>query len=378
MEILSGITHNLVWFLVVLTIVVYFHELGHYSVARLCGVRVETFSIGFGREILGYTAKSGTRWKVGIIPLGGYVKFFGDAGPVSNKDFDADHNMSAEDRKVSFHYKSLKQKSAIVAAGPMANFLLAVVILSTIFITFGRPHTPPIIGSVMADSAAAKSGLRVGDRIVQIDQRSIKRFEEIRDIVLFRPGERLELLIVRAGETLEIHATPSVSEVTDNLGNTHRVGLLGIGVSGREYRKLGIGSAVVASITETYFLVQRTMEGLGQIIAGTRSAKELGGPVLIAQMSGQQAANGPLSFFNFVVILSVTLGLINLFPIPVLDGGHLLFFGIEAIRGRPLGERAQEYGYFAGLVFIVSLMVLTTVNDLSRPAVADFFARLVG
>ena len=179
MEVLSGIAHNLVWFLVVLTIVVYFHELGHYSVARLCGVRVEIFSIGFGREILGYTAKSGTRWKMGIIPLGGYVKFFGDAGPVSNKDFDADQNMSAEDRKVSFHYKSLKQKFAIVAAGPMANFLLAVVILSTIFVTFGRPHTPPIIGSVMADSAAAKSGLRVGDRIVQIDQRSIKRFEEI-------------------------------------------------------------------------------------------------------------------------------------------------------------------------------------------------------
>lgn len=378
MEVLSGIAHNLVWFLVILTIVVYFHELGHYSVARLCGVRVETFSIGFGKEIIGYTAKSGTRWKIGIIPLGGYVKFFGDIGPASKKDFAADQNMSVEDQEVSFHYKSLKQKFAIVVAGPMANFLLAVVILSTIFVAFGRPHTPPIVDSVMAESAAAEAGLLVGDRIIQIDQRRIERFEEIRDIVLFKPGESLKLLVIREGETLQIHATPSVSEEIDKLGNTHRVGRLGLMFSGREYKKLGIGSAIMASFTETYFQIQQIMGGLGQIISGTRSAKELGGPLLIAQMSGEVAANGPLSFFDFIVRLSVMLGLINLFPIPLLDGGHLLFYGIEAVRGRPLGERSQEYGYFVGLAFIVSLMVLTTINDFSRPAVVDFFSRLVG
>ena len=378
MEAVAGFLHNLAWFLVVLTIVVYFHELGHYFIARVCGVRVEIFSIGFGREILGFTAKSGTRWKVGIIPLGGYVKFFGDSGPSSNKDIALHNSMTEEEKGVSFHYKNLRQKTAIVSAGPIANFVLAIAILSTIYVVAGRPYTPAIVGSVVEGSAAEKSGLLVDDHIIGINGRGINRFEEIRDIVVIRPGEKLEILLIRAGKEINLFATPTISEITDSLGNKHKIGILGIGVAAREYQVLGPLSAVVASVEETYFLIERTLQGLGQIISGNRSAKELGGPILIAQMSGEQATQGALSFFNFVVILSVTLGLINLFPIPVLDGGHLVFYAFEAIRGRPLGDRAQEYGYFFGLALIVSLMILTTVNDLSRPAVANFFSGLFG
>ena len=378
MELLVQFAHHLVWFLVVLTIVVFFHELGHYAVARSCGVRVDIFSIGFGREIFGFTGSSGTRWKVGLIPLGGYVKFFGDAGFASDRDTALDQKMSDAEREISFHHKRLAQKIAIVSAGPIANFVLAIAILTSIFVMYGRPYTPPIIGAVLEDSAAAAAGLQVGDTIVKINQTRTDRFEDIRDIVIFRPEQTLDLLVIRDGAEINLRATPQLSEFTDNLGNVHQIGLLGISVGSQEYQQLMIGPALIAAIGETYAWIERTLLGLGQIISGTRSAQELGGPILIAQMAGDQAANGPLSFFNFIFILSVTLGLINLFPIPVLDGGHLLFYALEAIRGRPLGERAQEYAYFLGLTFIVSLMIFTVVNDLSRPGVVQFFSDLIG
>ena len=378
MELLVQFAHHLVWFLVVLTIVVFFHELGHYAVARSCGVRVDIFSIGFGREIFGFTGSSGTRWKVGLIPLGGYVKFFGDAGFASDPDTLLGQEMSDAEREISFHHKGLAQKVAIVSAGPIANFILAIAILTSIFVMYGRPYTPPVIGAVLEDSAAAAAGLQVGDTIVKINQTRTDRFEEIRDIVIFRPEQTLDLLVIRDGAEINLRATPRLSEFTDNLGNVHQIGLLGISVGSQEYQQLMIGPALIAAIGETYAWIERTLLGLGQIIPGTRSAQELGGPILIAQMAGDQAANGPLSFFNFIFILSVTLGLINLFPIPVLDGGHLLFYAIEASRGRPLGERAQEYAYFLGLTFIVSLMIFTVVNDLSRPGVVQFFSDLIG
>ncbi|PPR15294.1 MAG: Metalloprotease MmpA [Alphaproteobacteria bacterium MarineAlpha9_Bin7] len=378
MEILGQFSHHLGWFLVVLTIVVFFHELGHYAVARSCNVRVDIFSIGFGRELFGFTDSSGTHWKVGLIPLGGYVKFFGDAGVASDQDAGLTKEMNEAERHVSFHHKRLRQKIAIVSAGPIANFVLSIVILTLIFVVSGRPYTPPVVGMVVDNSAASEAGLKVGDTIVGINRSQIHRFEEIQDIVIFNPGKTLDLLVIRDGSEVELSATPRRSEVTDNLGNVHQIGLLGIGVGSREYKQLMIAPALIAAVGETYGLIKRTLQGLGQIIMGTRSVQELGGPVLIAQMSGDQAANGPLSFFNFVVILSVTLGLINLFPVPVLDGGHLLFYTIEAIRGRPLGARTQEYAYFLGLAAIVSLMIFTTVNDLSRPAVVEFFQNLFG
>ena len=379
MDFVGNFAEYTFWFLVVLTVVVFFHELGHYGVARLCGVRVEVFSIGFGREIFGHTARSGTRWKVSLIPLGGYVKFYGDAGASSEADRDLAEEMTEEERRVSFHHQSLPKRAAIVSAGPIANFVLSVVILTGMFLSVGRPFTPPVVGAVVEDSAAEAAGMQPGDRVVMIDNSTIERFEDIRDIVMFNPETEMDLVVERDGARLTLQATPTVKEITDTMGNVHRIGLLGISVAGREFVRLGPGGAVVAAVEETYVLVKRTLQGLGQIISGRRSAQELGGPIMIAQLSGQRAAaEGWLPLLELVVVISATLGLINLFPIPVLDGGHLAFYAIEAVRGRPLGERAQEYGYFVGLAMVVSLMVFATFNDLTRPAVIEFFTNLVG
>lgn len=378
MEALYGFLHTVIAFLVVLTVVVFFHELGHYWIARLCGVRVETFSVGFGREIFGRTSKSGTRWKLCMIPFGGYVKFFGDAGATSNPDKEAISEMSAADRAVSFHHKSLGQRAAIVAAGPIANFILAIVILAAVFMAVGRPFTPAVIGEVMEESAAAEAGLEPGDRIVAIDGSEIERFESLREIVMFNPGVPLRLTVERDGQALTLEAVPRPSEITDDLGNTHSIGLLGVAVGNREFVRLGPFGALGAAVIDTYSLVSRSLQGLGQIITGARDADELGGPILIAQMSGERAEEGLVPLLEFMVILSATLGLINLFPIPVLDGGHLAFYAIEAVRGRPMGARAQEVGYMIGLAMVVMLMVFATFNDLRRPAVLDFFTNLIG
>jgi len=378
MHLVGGVAQNIGWFVVVLTLVVFFHELGHYLVARICGVKVEVFSIGFGRELFGFTDRTGTRWKFSLIPLGGYVKFYGDVGYAGEKDHIAAGKMSSKDMEVSFHTKSLARRAAIVAAGPVANFLLAIVILVFIFSIVGRAFTPPVVGEVVEGSAALAAGIEADDRIISINARKIRRFEDIRDIVMFSPGEVLNLNIERAGQFLEISVTPRTSEFIDALGNSHKIGLLGISVAGVEFEKVSIVGAILEAVGHTYYLSAKTLQGIGQIITGSRSTDELGGPILIAQMSGAQAANGPVSFFNFVVILSVTLGLINLFPIPVLDGGHLLFYLLESLRGKPLGSKVQEYSFLAGLSFIVVLMVFTTFNDLTRPNVIEFFSKITG
>lgn len=363
MEALYGFLHTVISFLLVLTVVVFFHELGHFSIARWCGVKVETFAVGFGREIFGWTSRSGTRWKLCLIPFGGYVKFFGDAGASSNPDNALIDVMSEEDKAVSFHHKSLGQRAAIVAAGPLANFVLSIVILTCVFLAVGRPFTPAIVGSVSEESAAAEAGLLPGDRIVAIDGSSISRFETLREIVMFNPEVPLVLSVERDGSVLEIEATPQASEVTDNLGNSHKIGLLGVAVGSREFVQLGLFKAVGAAVVDTYTLVVRSLQGLGQIISGTRDASELGGPILIAQMSGERAEEGLMPLLEFVVILSATLGLINLFPIPVLDGGHLAFYSVEAVRGRPVGPRAQEISYMIGLAMVMMLMVFATFKS---------------
>ena len=369
--------HSALAFIVVLTVVVFVHEFGHYWVARLCRVRVEVFSIGFGREIFGRTDKNGTRWKVSIIPLGGYVRFFGDETVISNPGAALD-SMSPEDRAVCFHHKSLRQRVAIVAAGPLANFVLSIALLSAMFVFAGRPITPAVIETVLEDTAAAEAGFQPGDRVIMIDGRVIDRFEELRDIVMFAPGVTMTMVVERAGEQLSLQVTPRAYEYVDGLGNTHIIGRMGISVAARELTKLNPFAAVPAAVADTYTLVKRSLQGLYEIIIGKRDASELGGPIMIAQMSGASADAGFLAFVQFVVILSATLGLINLFPIPLLDGGHLAFYTIEALRGRPLGARAQEYGYMLGLALVLTLMVVATVNDLSRPSVIEFFSKLVG
>ncbi len=377
MDIAADFGHSALSFLIVLTVVVFVHEFGHYWVARLCGVRVEVFSVGFGRELFGHNDRHGTRWKVSLIPLGGYVRFFGDDSVISNPGAET-KEMSPEDKAVCFHHKPLGQRAAIVAAGPMANFLLSIVLLSIMFVFVGRGYTPAVVDSVLPDSAAAEAGFQPGDRVIGIDDRVIERFETLRDIVMFSPGVAMLMTVERDGQQVQLPVTPRVFEYEDSLGNMHEVGRLGISVEAREYVKMSPFAAVPAAVADTYGLVARSLQGLAEVVSGKRDSSELGGPIMIAQMSGKSAEVGFLAVVHFIVLLSASLGLINLFPIPLLDGGHLAFYSVEALRGRPLSMRAQEYGYMVGLALVVTLMLVVTVNDLSRPSVLEFFSRLVG
>jgi regulator of sigma E protease len=340
-------------------------------------VRVEVFSVGFGRELFGHNDRHGTRWKVSLIPLGGYVRFFGDDSVISNPGAET-KEMSPEDKAVCFHHKPLGQRAAIVAAGPMANFLLSIVLLSIMFVFVGRGYTPAVVDSVLPDSAAAEAGFQPGDRVIGIDDRVIERFETLRDIVMFSPGVAMLMTVERDGQQVQLPVTPRVFEYEDSLGNMHEVGRLGISVEAREYVKMSPFAAVPAAVADTYGLVARSLQGLAEVVSGKRDSSELGGPIMIAQMSGKSAEVGFLAVVHFIVLLSASLGLINLFPIPLLDGGHLAFYSVEALRGRPLSMRAQEYGYMVGLALVVTLMLVVTVNDLSRPSVLEFFSRLVG
>lgn len=376
MEFFGGFGSYVIPFLVVLTILVFVHELGHYLVARACGVKIEAFSFGFGPELFGYTDQSGCRWKFSLIPLGGYVKMFGDADPASTPG-EGLAEMTPAEREVSFHFKPLRQRAAIVAAGPAANFLFAIVVLTVLFGSYGQPFTPADIATVQEGSAAEAAGMQPGDLIVEIDGATIERFEEVQQIVQMAAGERLEILVERDGELIPLSVVPTASERTDRFGNTRTVGLLGVGRAGIDYRQHDPLSAVVYAVNETWRLSVGMLDYIGQIISGTRGAEDIGGPLRIAQMSGSVAQSGIVPLIWFMAILSINLGLINLFPIPLLDGGHLMFYVIEAIRGKPLGERVQEYGFRLGLALVLSLMLFVTWNDLVQLRVVEFFRELV-
>lgn len=350
-------------FLVVLTVLVFVHELGHYWVARRCGVRVEVFSIGFGPEILGWTDKADTRWKISAIPLGGYVKMFGE-GEISDDDA-VPRTLTPEEREVSFRYKSLGRRAAIVFAGPAANFIFAIIVLAVLFATLGQPFTPAEIGTVMEGSAAEKAGMKPGDTIVRIDSKEIERFEEVQQLIRMNPEKTVEIIVNRDGSDVALEVTPTLKEMKDRIGNTVRIGLLGVTREGVAFRQHGPALAVWQAMKETWELSVGTLQAVGQIITGTRSSDELGGPIKIAQMSGEVWKLGAVSLISFMALLSINLGLINLFPIPMLDGGHLLFFACEAIRGRPLGERVQEYGFRIGVVLVFSLMLFVIINDIT-------------
>lgn len=373
---LGGFGSSALAFVLVLSVLVFVHEWGHYWVARRAGVRIEVFSIGFGPELFGFNDKAGTRWKVSALPLGGYVKMFGDADAASTPGAHVP-TMTEAEKAVSFHHKPLGARAAIVAAGPLVNLLFAVVLLAGLFATAGQPYTAPEIGNVQPGSAAERAGLLPGDVIRAIDGKTIARFEEIRQTVSINPGVALRLDVARDGRPLEIVATPSVSEMTDRFGNSHRVGLLGVASAGVGHVVHDPLTAVWEALREVGGMISGTFTALGQMIDGSRGAEELGGPLRIAQMSGEVAQTGLYSLIWFMAFLSVNLGLINLFPVPMLDGGHLLFYLFEAVRGRPLGERVQEYGFRIGLALVLSLMVFATWNDLVQLRVVDFFKRLI-
>ncbi|MBM3505529.1 MAG: RIP metalloprotease RseP [Alphaproteobacteria bacterium] len=364
-------------FLVVLTVLVFVHELGHYLVARWNRVDVEVFSIGFGPEIVGWNDRRGTRWKISWIPLGGYVKFFGDANAASGGAANLDH-LPPERRMRSFHFQPLSRRAAVVAAGPIANFLLAILLFAVIFATAGQPFTAPVVGSVDPTSAAAAADIRVGDRIVKADGQGIERFEALQRYVQLRPNEPIALTLRRGEQTLIVDVTPRLREIRDGLGNIQRVGQLGIRSTTVEHIRHDPLSALWQGTVATADIVGVTFVAIRQMIVGSRGTEELAGVIGIAHMSKQVAQVGLLALVQFAAFLSVSLGLINLFPIPVLDGGHLVLFAAEAIRGKPLSERVIEYSFRFGLALVLMLVVLTTFNDLSRLQVFGLVGSLFG
>jgi regulator of sigma E protease len=371
-----GLTY-IVPFLIILTVLVFVHEFGHYLIARWNGVRVEVFSIGFGPEVFGWWDRAGTRWKFSTIPLGGYVKMFGDSDASSGLPAPGLARLAPAERDVSFHYKRLGQRAAIVAAGPAANFLFAIVVLAVLFTTYGQPFTPAEVGQVQPGSAAEQGGIQPGDVIRSIDGSTVQRFEDVQQVVRLNPGVPMTIVVKRDGQEQTLNVTPSRTELTDRFGNHYQIGLLGISRSGMEYVKRDPATAIIQAGTETWDLSVSTLKAMWQIIIGTRATDELGGPLRIAQMSGEVAQGGVVAVLWFMAVLSINLGLINLFPVPVLDGGHLLFYAAEAVRGKPLGQRAQEYGFRIGLALVLTLMVFATWNDLVHLRIVEFVKGLV-
>jgi len=363
-----GVAGYVVPFLFFLSLVVFFHELGHFLVARLCGVRVLTFSIGFGPELAGFNDRYGTRWKIAAIPLGGYVKFFGDENAGSAPDASRLQTMDAGDRALSFHFQPVRKRAAIVVAGPLANFLLAIMIFAGIFMIYGKQTMSPRVDTVQADSSAATAGFQPGDIVLAIDGQPIDNFADMQRIVSDSADRTLSIKVERNGSQLLLKATPALKEVKDSFGNVRRIGILGITRSMApgdvKYQPVSPAQAIWLGGQETWFVVDRTLSYIGGVIVGRESADQLGGPLRIAQVSGQVASVGFPELLNLTALLSVSIGLLNLFPIPLLDGGHLLFYGIEAIRGRPLSEKAQELGFRIGLAIVVMLMIVATWNDI--------------
>jgi regulator of sigma E protease len=368
MEHVLGFIHYTFSFLVIISVIVFVHEYGHFLVARLCGVRVDSFSIGFGPEVFGWNDRRGTRWKVSIFPLGGYVKMFGDETAASTPDSRKLRKMSAKEKKVAFQFKPLGQKAAIVSAGPITNFIFAVFVLAGLFMTYGRPESLPQIGAIVNDSAAQEAGLQVGDLFVELDGSKVVRFEDIRRIVSISPDTPLRYTIEREGKRIQGTITPKLTDVTDVFGNPVKVGIIGISPSKVGYVTMGVGRSLVASVEETWNISAATLKAVGQMLTGKRSTDELSGILRIAKFSGQSTEQGLGTVLWFMAMLSINLGLINLFPIPMLDGGHLMYYAIEAASGKPLAEKVQEYGFRVGLVILVALMIFATFNDIKQLA----------
>ena len=350
-------------FLFVITVVVFFHELGHFAMARAFGVAVQAFSIGFGRELVGWTDRKGTRWKICLLPLGGYVKFLGDADASSRPDNEAVQQLNSNARDGVLHLKPLYQRALVVAAGPLANFVLAIVIFATVALIQGKPSDSAVVGVVTKGSAAEAAGLEPGDRIQSVNGTPVVTFIEVQRIIRASGERSVRLDVARGDRVLEVNATPKATETTDALGKKQTLYLLGI-ANGRE--PVGAFEAVRSGAGQTWFIVDHTLRYLGQMLTGHAAADQLSGPLGIAKVSGDMAALGFIALMELAGLISVSIGLLNLFPIPVLDGGHLLYYACEAVLGRPLGERAQEVGFRLGLALVLSLMLLATFNDLVR------------
>lgn len=367
MDLFSG---YLIPFLIVLSVLVFVHEYGHYWVARRCGVGIRTFSIGFGPELFGFHDKAGTRWRVSAIPLGGYVQMVGDANAASTPE--EEDAIPEEDRDRAFQTKSLGQRAAVVAAGPAANFLFSIVALALLFLISGHPFPGPVVGDVLPEAPAAEAGLAPGDLIVSVDGRTVTRFAELAPLINDRGGDPVTLTVLRDGETFTTELTPEAYQPDPETAPDVTFYRIGVAAA---VERMGPAAAVTGAVAESWEIASGTVVAIGEMLIGARGTEDLGGPVRIAQLSGSVASVGIEPLIWFMAVLSVNLGLINLLPIPMLDGGHLLFYAVEGLRGRPLSQRAQEYGFRFGLALVLTLIVFTTWNDLVN---IEFFVWLQG
>lgn len=362
-------------FIIVISVVVFVHEFGHYWVARRCGVKIETFSIGFGREIFGWTDRRGTRWKVSWLPLGGYVKMYGDDS-VASTSVASVHAMTDEQKRVAFYHQHVDKRMAVVAAGPAFNYLFAILVMTFLFIFSGQPYTSPEVGSLVDNGVAKEAGLKPGDRILEVDGQKTDRFEDIKRIVALNAGTPMPVEVERNGQHLAFTLTPKIVTVNDRFGGEHKIGRIGIVSDKLEFKKQPPLEAAHQALLETWNLTAGTLKAIGQMVIGLRDTEELGGPLRIAKMSGDVAKEGAVTLIWFMAVISINLGLINLFPVPLLDGGHLAFYIAERLRGRPIHEDLQEIGARIGLVLVLSLMVFATWNDLVHLKVISYLRGL--
>jgi regulator of sigma E protease len=367
MAIIGLLTGYIIPFIIVLSVLVFIHEMGHYLVGRWCGIRVTAFSVGFGPELVGHTDSHGTRWKLSAIPLGGYVKFFGDEDAASTPASADLAGLSEAERAQTLAGASLWKRAATVAAGPIANFILAIAIFAVLFSTYGKMISDPVVAEVRPESAAAEAGVQPGDLLVALDGEKIRTFDEVRRYVAVRPQTQIVVTVERDGREIDLPMVPERTEITDQFGNKIELGQIGIVTNAERgnfrlesYSLLG---AITEGFRETGHIITGTFNYLGNIFTGRMSADQIGGPIRIAETTGQMATLGFAALLNFAAVISVSLGLMNLFPIPVLDGGHLLMYALEAVRGRPLSPRVQEVVFRFGLAMILTLMVFATWND---------------
>ena len=353
-------------FALLITVVVFIHELGHYSIGRWCGICVETSSIGMGKQIWGKTDKYGTLWRVAILPIGGYVKFYGDEDP-SGKKSEVSENIKDH---MNFHNKSVWKKIATTAAGPLFNFILAIFIFSIIFFFRGESLVQPYVGQIVDESPAYNSGLEAGDEIIYADTKEILYFNDLRDYVLENPENEIELTVIRDGVEKKIFLTPEVVSSKDRFGNDYssaRIGVIGSqNPEHIELKKYGLITSIYRGTYETYNLSAKILSYLGKLIAGRESIDQMGGPIKIIQISGEISNYGIIPLLALIAAISVNLGIINLLPIPVLDGGHLLYYSLEVVRGKPLSQKTQEIGMQIGMSLLIALMIFVTFLDISR------------
>ncbi len=372
-----GFLLTILAFALVIGPLVFIHEMGHYLAGRWFGVKAEAFAIGFGREIAGFTDKRGTRWKFGWLPLGGYVRFAGDMNPAGQPDA-AWLSLPPAERNQTFQAKKLWQRAIIVAAGPITNFLLAILILGGFAVVYGESRTPPVVNTIVAGGAAAGAGLQPGDRIVAMGDTRIDTFDDIRNYAQIRADERVRVTYDRGGQVQTADLTIATQREVDRFGNEYRTGLVGIGNTSPVFEPVSLLRAPVVGVERTVGIVDMMVATIGQIVTGRRPLDELGGPLRIAKVSGETMTLGWPAFITLIALVSINLGFINLLPVPMLDGGHLFFYAIEAVRRKPVDPKVLEWAFRGGLAALLALMVLVTVNDLGSFGLWDNLAGLIG